>query len=185
MSVLALDITGTPKEWISFDTAIRYHATNSVAWYLGDVVARYRGGIQNNGTQSYLETTSIIAIRGNGFNPAKHASVSLSNRALFARDRHICCFCGQHFANFKDLSRDHIIPLSQGGANNWMNVVCSCKTCNGNKGPRTPEQAGMKMLYIPYQPNHAEHLILMSRNILADQMDYLTPLLPRNSRILL
>jgi len=64
MSVLALDISGIPRQWISHDEAITYHAKDAVAWSMGEVVAKYRGGVQNSGEMSYIETTSIIAIRG-------------------------------------------------------------------------------------------------------------------------
>ena len=32
------------------------------------------------------------------------------------------------------------------------NVVCSCHACNRKKGGRTPEQAGMRLLYPPRRP---------------------------------
>ena len=96
MSVLALDISGVPRQWISNDDAITYHAKDAVAWALGDVVAKYRGGLQKDGEMSYLETSSIIAIKGHGFNPYKHATVALSNRTLFGRDRYVCAYCGGH-----------------------------------------------------------------------------------------
>ena len=38
MSILALDISGTPRQWISTDDAITYHAKNAVAWSLGSIV---------------------------------------------------------------------------------------------------------------------------------------------------
>jgi len=44
MAVLALDISGVPRQWISHDDAITYQAKGAVAWSMGDVVARYRGG---------------------------------------------------------------------------------------------------------------------------------------------
>jgi hypothetical protein len=171
MTVLALDISGVPRQWISADDAITYHAKSAVAWSLGEIVARYHGGYQEDGTQSYLETPSIIAIRGHGFNPQKHAKVGISNRTLFGRDRNICAYCGGHFVNFRELSRDHIIPRSRGGPNTWMNIVTSCRK-------------GMELIYVPYVPCHYENLILQSRTILADQMDYLMAGLPRNSRVL-
>ena len=64
MSVLALDIGGIPRQWISHENAITYHAKDMVAWSLGEVVAKFRGGIQNDGRLSYIETPSIIAIKG-------------------------------------------------------------------------------------------------------------------------
>jgi len=184
MTVLALDISGVPRQWISTDDAITYHAKQAVAWSLGDVVARYHGGIQEDGRQSYLETPSIIAIRGHGFNPQKHAKVGISNRTLFGRDRNICAYCAGHFANFRELSRDHIIPRSRGGPNTWMNIVTSCRKCNAKKGDRLLKEVGMELIYVPYVPCHYENLILQSRTILADQMDYLMAGLPKNSRVL-
>lgn len=185
MAVLALDTSGTPRQWISFDDAISYHATNSVAWSMGEIVAKYRGGIQNDGTESYLESASIIAVKGRGFNPHKHAFVALSNRTLFGRDRHVCAYCGGQFPNYHMLSKDHIVPKSRGGENNWMNCVTACKDCNGKKGNKTLKEAKMELLYVPYVPNHFENMILQNRNILADQMEYLIAGVPKHSRILL
>ena len=185
MAVLALDISGTPRQWISMDDAISYHATGSVAWSMGDIVAKYHGGIQNDGTQSYLESPSIIAIKGRAFNPYKHSQVALTNRTLFGRDRHVCAYCGGHFPNYNHLSRDHIQPKSKGGENTWMNVVTACKDCNAKKGAKTLKEAGLELLYAPYEPNHFENMILQNRNILADQMDFLLSGVPKHSRILL
>lgn len=184
MAVLALDTSGTPRQWISYDDAISYHATNSVAWSLGSIVAKYRGGVQNDGTMSYLETPSIIAVKGRGFNPHKHANVALSNKTLFGRDRHVCAYCGGHFPNFHMLSKDHIMPKSRGGENTWMNCVTSCKDCNSKKGNKTLKEARMELLYAPYVPNHWENMILQNRNILADQMEFLMSGIPKNSRII-
>lgn len=185
MAVLALDISGTPRQWISYDDAISYHATNSVAWSMGEIVAKYRGGIQNDGTMSYIETPSIVAIKGHGFNPHKHANVALSNRTLFGRDRYVCAYCGGHFPNYHNLSKDHIMPKSKGGENAWMNVVTACKDCNSKKGNKTLKEAGLELLYVPYVPNHYENMILQNRTILADQMEYLLSGVPKHSRILL
>jgi 5-methylcytosine-specific restriction endonuclease McrA len=185
MSVLTLDISGIPRQWISYDDAITYHSKNSVAWALGDVVAKYRGGTQRDGTPSYLETTSIIAVKGHGFNPHKHATVALSNKTLFGRDRHICAYCGKHFPNYHQLSRDHIVPKFLGGENIWTNVVTACKDCNSKKSHKTLKEARMELLYVPYAPNHYENMILQNRTILADQMEYLLAGVPKHSRILL
>lgn len=185
MAVLALDVSGTPRQWINYDEAIAYHATNSVAWSMGEIVARYHGGIQQNGKMSYLETPSIIAIKGPGFNPHKHAKVALSNRTLFGRDRNICAYCGGHFPNYHSLSRDHIMPRSRGGDNSWQNCITACKDCNSKKGNKTLKEARMELLYVPYEPNHFENILLQNRTILGDQMEYLLAGVPKHSRLLL
>lgn len=183
MAVLALDISGVPRQWITHNDAITYHAKDAVAWYLGDIVAKYHGGVQHDGKISYLETTSIIAIRGHGFDPHKHSKVALSNRTLFGRDRHVCAYCGRHFSNYHDLSRDHIIPKSRGGFNTWMNVVTACKECNSEKSNKTLQEAKLELLYLPYEPNHWENMILQNRVVLADQMEFLMAGVPKNSRL--
>jgi hypothetical protein len=50
------------------------------------------------------------------------------------------------------------------------------------KSNRTPQQARMPLLAVPYRPSWVEHLILSNRNILADQMEFLVSHLPRNRR---
>ena len=71
------------------------------------------------------------------------------------------------------LTRDHVKPVSRGGGNHWLNVVTACKRCNTRKGSKTPEEASMPLLAIPYVPNVAEYLVLRNRRILGDQMEFL------------
>jgi len=181
MNVLALDASGLPRAWVNFDDAICYHAKDQVVWSLGETVATYRGGFQKDGTQSVLQTTSIIAVRGS-VTLEKIGRVTLTNRTLFGRDRHMCAYCGTVNGS-GHLSRDHITPKFHGGKDTWMNVVTACLPCNAKKGSKTLEKANMELLYIPYEPNHYERMILENRNILADQMDYLLAGVPKNSRV--
>ena len=81
-------------------------------------------------------------------------------------------YCGNKFRD-ELLTRDHVKPISQGGLDRWSNVVTACKHCNTRKGCRTPEEAHMPLLAIPYVPNWAEYLALSNRRILADQMEFL------------
>mgnify|MGYP003694126713 CR=1 FL=1 len=83
----------------------------------------------------------------------------------------------------RDLSRDHVVPVSRGGTDSWTNTVTACRSCNTRKGGRSPEQARMPLLYVPYVPNRHEHFILRNRRILADQMEYLLAGVPRTSRL--
>ncbi len=43
-----------------------------------------------------------------------------------------CYYCGQKFG-FKNLTMDHIIPLSRGGRSTKDNLVPCCKDCNTRK----------------------------------------------------
>ncbi len=89
-------------------------------------------------------------------------------------------YCGERFPP-RRLSRDHVRPLSQGGTDAWNNVVSACVRCNGHKAGRTPEQAGLELLAIPFVPTHAEYIYLQGRSVLADQMAFLRAHFPRTS----
>jgi hypothetical protein len=63
-----------------------------------------------------------------------------------------------------------------------MNVVTACRGCNHRKGSRTPEEAHMPLLYVPYRVCRNEGFIISNRHILADQMEFLSASLPKYSR---
>jgi hypothetical protein len=181
MRVLALDASGTPRDWISLEKAICHYATNEVAWEYGDTRFTARGGHNKDGVQSRIDVASIIAIKSNaGY--FRHGKVVLNNNTLFGRDKHTCAYCGRGFASHK-LSRDHVIPKSRGGLDVWTNVVTACKDCNCDKDDQLLSECGMELLYLPYTPTHSEKLLLSGRNILEDQMTFLRSRLPKNSRL--
>ncbi len=78
-------------------------------------------------------------------------TLRFNRRNLFARDNYCCQFCNKQLPP-SQLSFDHVIPRSRGGKTTWENVVCSCLKCNGRKGNRTPEEAGMKLATVPVKP---------------------------------
>lgn len=172
--VLRLDVAGTPIRWIPWQQAVCLYSRDMVAWTAGESVFEIKGGISKaTGKQSSIEVNSIIAVKRS--NQAKHIKRTvppLTNREIFHRDANICMYCGNTFSE-RDLTRDHVVPLSRHGADKWQNVVASCRTCNTRKGNRTPEEANMPLLAIPYVPNWAEYLALSNRKILSDQMEFL------------
>jgi len=183
--ILTLDFHGIPHRWITWQQACFYYAKNLVAWTLGDTAFTVYGGVSKlTGHRSSISGQSIIAIKGKamaikGFNQVP----PLNNRELFRRDHHTCAYCAGEF-NFLRLTRDHIKPVSRGGKDVWMNVVTACRHCNGIKRNRTPEEAGVQLIYAPYVPNRAEYLILTNRQILSDQMEFLKPHVSAQSRAL-
>ncbi|WP_428242400.1 HNH endonuclease [Gynuella sp.] len=168
--ILRLNKTGLPQEWITREEAATLYVKEQVLWTLGSEHLRINGGHNRSGQRSYLLLAPIIACEGE---ISKHHFVpALSNRLLFRRDHHRCMYCGFQFDD-RSLTRDHIIPKVQGGRDNWTNVVAACVRCNNHKGGRTPEQAGMGLLAIPFAPNRFEFMYLANRQIRADQMEYL------------
>lgn len=74
-----------------------------------------------------------------------------SRGGVLRRDRHQCAYCGGHATTV-----DHVLPASRGGPWSWLNCVASCTKCNGKKGDRTPEEAGMRLRWQPYAPTRAQ-----------------------------
>ncbi|GAB1390764.1 MAG: HNH endonuclease [Rubrivivax sp.] len=183
MDVLQLDVSGRPQAWISPKEAAVLYASDEVAWTLGHACQVLRGGIQRaTGRQSVIELHSIVAVRGSVPSRAWRQSPALTNGKLFVRDRGLCAYCGRLFHE-EELTREHIVPVSRGGHDNWMNCITACRACNGRKGNRMPEEAHMSLLYLPYVPSLHEDMILRGRRILADQMEFLLASVPRNSRL--
>ena len=182
--ILRLDVTGAPLRWIPWQQAVVLQAREMVAWYAGEHAFTFCGGINRlSGTRSTMTVNSIIAVKGRPRNAAFAEQVPpLSNRELFLRDAHLCLYCGRQFSE-QHLTRDHLVPLSRGGKDRWNNVVSACRPCNHAKGARTPEEANMAVLAVPYVPNRAEYLVLSNRSILGDQMEFLKKRFRRNSRL--
>ena len=183
MKVLKLSAQGLPQSWISLEQAVVHYAAEEVRWEMGAQVAVFHGGHNAiTGEQSIITVNSIIGTRGvPNINPFD-LRPSLTNAKLFIRDRNVCAYCGNRFHE-EVLTREHIKPLGQKGADTWMNVVTACRACNHRKSNRTPEQAHMPLLYTPYVPSLWEDFILRNRRILADQMEFLMSHLPKNSRL--
>lgn len=182
--VLRTDVSGMPLEWINYQEAVRLYHLEQVMYTCGTLLYRVHGGTNAiSGRRSVIEVNSIIATQGGAYAYLKARQnyvPPLTNAALFRRDVNLCLYCGNNFAP-RDLSRDHVTPMVQGGTDTWNNVVSACKRCNHHKGGRTPEQAGLQLLAIPFTPNHAEYVYLQGRRILADQMDFLCAHFPRTS----
>jgi hypothetical protein len=182
--VLRTDVSGMPLEWIGYQDAVRLISLGQVSYSLGRKLYTVHGGFNAiSGRQSCIDVNAIIA--SHGHHPHTYLfsdsyTPPLSNKALFRRDQCLCLYCGDRFPHFK-LSRDHVKPISQGGRDRWVNVVTACKRCNNNKAGRTPEQASMELLAIPFKPTHAEYVYLQGRQILTDQMEFLLAHFPRNS----
>jgi 5-methylcytosine-specific restriction endonuclease McrA len=99
----------------------------------------------------------------------------VTNTFLFARDGYRCQYCGRHRTQLRGrefLTRDHVVPLSRGGGNNWQNVVTACSPCNNRKGSHLSLEVGMLPLHQPHEPNYVE-LVWAVRRITIVQAKYI------------
>jgi len=73
---------------------------------------------------------------------------SPNRRAVFARDRDSCQYCGDRAETM-----DHVVPRSRGGKHTWENVVAACRRCNAKKRDRLPSESGMRLRRRPEPPS--------------------------------
>jgi 5-methylcytosine-specific restriction endonuclease McrA len=90
-------------------------------------------------------------------------AVKFNRRNLYARDESRCQYCGRRFPT-SELTLDHVVPRSRGGASTWTNLVCCCVACNSRKGGRLPEEAGMRLTRRPFKPRRSPLIRLRIRD---------------------
>lgn len=184
--LLAVDSFGFPARWLNWQQAATQDALGKIAYGYGDHEFTFRGGTNRlTGVISKITLKSILILRGRCPESFKRSRIPLTNRALFRRDQNICAYCGEHFVSGHGLTREHIVPMSRGGRDTWLNTCACCMRCNLRKSNRTLDELGWELLYVPYEPNHQEGLILDNRRILGDQMELLKAMLPKHSRLIL
>jgi 5-methylcytosine-specific restriction endonuclease McrA len=75
-----------------------------------------------------------------------------SKHGVLRRDKFRCAYCGRGNAD----TMDHVLPRSRGGRAEWLNAVAAHASCNEKKGSRTPDEAGMPLLWQPWVPTRAQ-----------------------------
>lgn len=117
--------------------------------YVGkaDMLEQYDELIRS--VQSAIPMPSVVRLRKGKRFRRKHVKFSRMNVML--RDGFACQYCGKQAA-LKELTYDHVVPRSRGGQTTWENIVTACKSCNGRKGARTPQEARMPLLKVPIRP---------------------------------
>jgi 5-methylcytosine-specific restriction endonuclease McrA len=74
--------------------------------------------------------------------------VSLTRRAVFARDGGRCVYCAAAATTI-----DHVVPRSRGGRHVWENVVAACTRCNHLKADRSLADMGWRLRRMPQAPS--------------------------------
>jgi 5-methylcytosine-specific restriction endonuclease McrA len=97
-----------------------------------------------------LPRPAVIRLRSYVRLPRDAHARRITRRAVFARDRWTCQYCGIVRGS---LTVDHVIPRSKGGTSSWENIVSSCAPCNRRKGDRLPTQIDMHPRRKPAPPN--------------------------------
>jgi 5-methylcytosine-specific restriction endonuclease McrA len=97
-----------------------------------------------------MKMPRIIVVK-NAWTRRKKQSVPCTRRNLLVRDNASCQYCGR-ITKTHEYTIDHVTPLCQGGKSDWPNLAIACQKCTKEKGGKTPEQAGMRLISRPYTP---------------------------------
>ncbi len=112
------------------------------------VVESHCPAVHISSPSTTVEIPASVVLKRYAHRPYRRTAHHYAPRDLvLKRDRHTCAYCGGRADTI-----DHVLPRSRGGGNAWINLVAACSPCNGRKDDRTPQEAGMKLLWEPYVP---------------------------------
>lgn len=77
--------------------------------------------------------------------------VAFTRRNVYRRDGYACQYCRAR-PGVSDLTIDHVIPRSRGGASTWENCVTACRSCNARKANRTMHESNLHLVKPPAAP---------------------------------
>jgi 5-methylcytosine-specific restriction endonuclease McrA len=90
----------------------------------------------------------IVLTRYDGY-PTR--GVAFTRRNVYRRDGYTCQYCRGR-PGLSDLTIDHVIPRSRGGASSWENCVTACRPCNARKANRTAHESDLRLPRPPAAP---------------------------------
>ncbi len=133
----------------------------------GRVEAASGESVEIRGVTNPLSIPTVIRLHR--YISVSWRDVRWSKKAVLHRDKYTCAYCGIQLGDQqrgqaltrRDLTVDHILPVSRGGKNTWSNTVCSCSICNQRKGNRTLREANMKLRWEPKTPR-MNYLVVFS-----------------------
>jgi 5-methylcytosine-specific restriction endonuclease McrA len=141
--VLFLDAEWRPLRIDSWQDAI-------VDFFLGKVeVVEYSRDRTITGVDRSYPLPSVVRVVRRF--KRERVRIRFSRLNIYARDGFTCQYCAVRCAT-EDLTFDHVLPRSRGGATSWENIVTCCIACNAGKADRTPEEARMKIRRKPRRP---------------------------------
>ena len=140
---LLLNASYEPMKIIGWQKAL-------ILWFQGKAeILEYHSFFARSASASF-QLPSVMRLKSY-VRPKNFGEVRFCRENIYIRDGYTCQYCGERHGG-KELTLDHVIPVSKKGPTNWTNVVTACRPCNQKKGGRTPLTAGMPLLSMPCTP---------------------------------
>lgn len=114
------------------------------------VIDRHSPAVHIHGPSLVIELPMSVALREYVHIPYR-PNERATREGILRRDRSTCVYCSGSAQTV-----DHVLPRSRGGSDSWLNLVAACQACNGLKGDRTPQEAGMRMIREPFEPRQRD-----------------------------
>ncbi len=146
--VLLLNATYEPIHVLSFKRAIALVVEDKAE------IIEERDGTQIRSANLEVPYPSVIRLKYYVKIPYR-AKIRFSKRAVFARDKNTCQYCGKPGNTI-----DHVYPRSRGGENTWENVVLACEKCNFKKGSKLLSELGWSLKTTPVAPEGTYWLVV-------------------------
>ncbi len=135
--VIAVDGSLMPMCEIRMRKALKALATGKA--YILDLRTWARLGVEHLGG---LQDLKVVVYPHARVIPDARLGLGRGNVGILRRDGYICQVEG---CTRKGDTVDHLRPRAQGGRSEWNNLCAMCFDHNQAKGPRTLEQAGMRL----------------------------------------
>lgn len=140
MAVLLLNASLQPLNVISHRRLVVLLSKERVAFVDEEAQLRAAAAMQGR----YLpEDVLLVRLLRNIHVPRR--MLRPNRRNLLLRDDNTCQYCG-FTGPASELTVDHLIPISRGGApDRWENVVIACKRCNWRKANHLAAEVGLHL----------------------------------------
>ncbi len=133
---LLLNSSYEPMKVVSWQKAL-------ILWLQEKVeVLEFHGAVVRS-VRSSFQLPSIIRLK-RYVRPKTLGYVRFCRENVYMRDDYTCQYCGTK-QPLRELTLDHVVPVSKKGPKSWTNVVTACRHCNQKKGNRTPADAKMPL----------------------------------------
>ena len=111
----------------------RYRATERGMLITRARMERYHKTEKGKATKVRAETKHRAALKG--LDLIENTFTAEERRKLYEGQDGKCKYCGGEFS-FKEITNDHVIPISKGGSHTKENIALACRLCNSSKGNR-------------------------------------------------
>jgi Restriction endonuclease len=85
-------------------------------------------------------------------------------RQLIKEWNNECAYCG-HKQRHKELTIDHIIPITKQGTDEYFNLVPACRSCNLSKG-----DSGIRQWYFDSEDFSSERWLKIKQHMVTDNV---------------